>query len=303
MNLLITGAWKGAKAHIEEIEGLGHNVKFLQQEQDELPCQYEWVEGVICNGLFLYHPIHYFFSLKYIQLTSAGFDRVDMGYVQEKGITIHNARGVYSIPMAEFVIARILEQYKRLNDFNHQQEKRRWNKLRDLQELYGKRVLIVGCGSVGTECAKRFKAFGCDVAGVDIAPRKDENYIYMVDLEKLNDELKTSDVVVLTLPLTEETRGLIDEKRLNLLNKDTILVNIARGAVIEKNALEKWNGKAILDVFEKEPLGEEDLLWKKESLVLSPHNSFIGTGNNDRLKSLIFHSLIEYRSQCKTGDF
>ena len=81
MNLLVTGAWQGAKDGIEQLKMLGHQVQFLQFEKDELPCSYEWVEGVICNGLFLSHPIERFTHLKYIQLTSAGFDRVDMQYL------------------------------------------------------------------------------------------------------------------------------------------------------------------------------------------------------------------------------
>ena len=70
MNLLVTGAWKEAKEYLSEIEKMGHDVKFLQYEKDLLPCEYDWVEGVICNGLFLYHPIEKFSRLKYIQLTS-----------------------------------------------------------------------------------------------------------------------------------------------------------------------------------------------------------------------------------------
>ena len=85
MNLLVTGAWQGAKDGIEQLKMLGHQVQFLQFEKDELPCSYEWVEGVICNGLFLSHPIERFTHLKYIQLTSAGFDRVDMQYLYSDG--------------------------------------------------------------------------------------------------------------------------------------------------------------------------------------------------------------------------
>ena len=114
MNLLITGAWTGAKDYIEQIENEGHAVVFLQYEKDDLPCAYEWVEGVICNGLFLTHSIEKFVNLKYIQLTSAGFDRVPMEYVAEHNIEIHNARGVYSIPMAEFAVAGVLQLYKKL---------------------------------------------------------------------------------------------------------------------------------------------------------------------------------------------
>ena len=293
MNLLITGAWQGAKEHFEEIEKLGHKVVFLQQEKEDLPVREEWVEGIICNGLFLYHPIERFVNLRYIQLTSAGFDRVDLNYVKEKRITINNARGVYSIPMAEFVLARVLEQYKRLVIFREQQKQKAWNKLRDLQELFDKRVLIIGCGSVGTECAKRFKAFGCEVVGVDVIPRMDENYSCMVGLQMLDEQLSNADVIVLTLPLTDETRGLIDGKRLSLIKKDGFLVNIARGAVIDQTALEKWDGNAILDVFEDEPLDLASPLWEKDEYRITPHNSFVGENNNYRLSNVIMKNLKE----------
>lgn len=293
MNLLVTGAWQGAKEHIEEIEKLGHKVAFLQQEKENLPVREEWVEGIICNGLFLYHPIERFLNLRYIQLTSAGFDRVDLNYVKEKRIMINNARGVYSIPMAEFVLARVLEQYKRLESFREQQKGKTWNKIRDLQELFDKRVLVIGCGSVGTECAKRFKSFGCEVVGVDVIPRIDDNYSCMIGFEMLDEQLGDADVIVLTLPLTDETRGLIDGKRLSLIKKNGILVNIARGAVIDQAALEKWDGIAILDVFEEEPLEFASPLWKKDEYWISPHNSFVGENNNYRLSSVIMKNLKE----------
>ena len=136
MNLLVTGAWQGAKDGIEQLKMLGHQVQFLQFEKDELPCSYEWVEGVICNGLFLSHPIERFTHLKYIQLTSAGFDRVDMQYVKRHNIEIHNARGVYSIPMAEFAIFGVLELYKQGKFFQQNQVEKQWEKRRNLSELF-----------------------------------------------------------------------------------------------------------------------------------------------------------------------
>ena len=255
MNLLITGAWTDAKKHIAEIEAMGHQVRFLQQEKDELPCTYEWVEGVICNGLFLHHPISRFINLRYIQLTSAGFDRVPMEEVQRRHIEIHNARGVYSIPMAEFAIAGVLDLYKDMARFREQQKRHEWSKNRSIRELAGSKVLIIGCGSVGTECAKRFKAFDCQVIGIDIYVRNDCYYDVIKELQELQTEVKDADVMVLTLPLTEDTRGLIDREILSSFKG--ILVNIARG----------------------------------EKMIITPHNSFIGNRNGLRLKNLIIHNL------------
>ena len=292
MNLLITGAWAGAKEHIAELEARGHAVVFMQQEKDALPCDPDQVEGVIANGLFLFHPIAGFTNLRYIQLTSAGFDRVDMDYVREHGIEIHNARGVYSIPMAEFTVSGVLQLYKQARFFHENQMARRWEKHRGLMELYGKNVTVVGCGSVGTECAKRFKAFGCRVTGVDILPREDEAYEAMLPLEKLDSVLPATDVLVLTVPLTQETKRLIDRPRLALLPNTAVVVNISRGKVVDEAAITEQlkAGRlmgAVLDVFETEPLPESSPLWELDNVILTPHNSFVGDGNEERLGRLI----------------
>ncbi len=298
MNLLITGAWNEAKQNISLLEQIGHRVCFMQQEKDALPCEYNWVEGVICNGLFLHHPIEKFQNLKYIQLTSAGYDRVDLEYIQKHGIEIHNARGVYSIPMAEFALSGVLQLYKQAAFFNENKKMCKWEKHRGLKELFGKKVLIAGCGSVGNECAKRFAAFGCEVTGIDLYPREDMLYKKILPLTELDAQLKGADIVVLTLPLTNQTKHLMNQKRLKTLKKDAVLVNIARGAVIDTAALlEQIDhlGGAVLDVFEEEPLNENSPLWQKENLILTPHNSFAGEGNSGRLKKIIIKNLEEVK--------
>lgn len=300
MNILITGAWQEAEKSINTIEIMGHKVVFLQYEKDELPCDYEWVEGVICNGLFLHHSIEKFINLKYIQLTSAGYDRVPMEYVEQHNIRIYNARGVYSIPMAEFAIAGVLQLYKHMDRFAENQKDALWNKERNLLELFGKTVCIVGCGNVGTECAKRFKAFGCNVVGVDIVTREDENYSRIELIDNIDEVLVYSDVVVLTLPLTERTFHIMNKDRFEKMKKESVLVNIARGAVVDSTALiealdNKKLGGAVLDVFEEEPLGNENRLWSMENVIVTPHNSFVGDGNRERLERIIFTNMENYR--------
>ena len=294
MNLLVTGAWSDGKNCITELEAMGHNVLFMQYEKDELPCSYEWVEGVVCNGLFLSHPIGKFTNLRYIQLTSAGFDRVNMDYVKAHGIEIHNARGVYSIPMAEFALSGVLQLYKQAAFFRENQKRHLWEKHRGLLELAGKKVLIAGCGSVGNECAKRFAAFGCEVTGVDLYPREDSLYSKILPLDKLDDMLITADIVVLTLPLSEQTRHLMNDNKLILLKDGAVLVNIARGAIVDTEALINHIdrlGGAVLDVFEEEPLIDNSPLWDKPNVILTPHNSFVGKGNGERLREIIIGNL------------
>ena len=294
MNLLITGAWSGAKESMEQIQKMGHRTAFLQQEKEALPVPYEWVEGIIGNGIFLSHPIEKFTSLRYIQLTSAGFDRVPMDYVKAHGIEIRNARGVYSVPMAEFAVAGTLMLYKQMRFFTANQSQHRWEKHRGLLELSGKTVCVVGCGSVGTECARRFAGFGCRILGVDLFPYENGIYETMLPLDKLDTVLAESDVVVLTLPLTDQTRHLMNAERLSMLKKNAVLVNIARGAVVDTAALEaavSQIGGAVLDVFEEEPLNENSPLWDAENVIVTPHNSFVGEGNQRRLNDVILHNL------------
>lgn len=295
MKLLITGAWHCTDQQLNHIKSLGHSVVFMQNESDTLPCDCSEVEGVVCNGLFLHHSIEKFVNLRYIQLTSAGFDRVDMKYVEERGITIHNARGVYSIPMAEFAISGVLALYKQREYFAQNQKSKTWQKHRGVLELYRKTVCVVGAGNVGTECAKRFGAFGTRVIGVDIYPRVDDNYEMIYALEDIDEALAVSDIVVLTLPLTEQTRYLMNSDRLSKMKDGSVLVNIARGPVVDENALldaleDKLLG-AVLDVFETEPLPSTSPLWDCSNVIITPHNSFVGDGNADRLYRVIIDNL------------
>ena len=305
MKILLTGAFAYTKEQIAQIESLGMNSVFMQQEADTLPVKASDVDAIVCNGLFLHHNIEDFDNLKYIQLTSAGFDRVPMEYVQRRQICIYNARGVYSIPMAEFVLASVLQVYKKMEFFKEKQKQHEWNKHRELLELYEKTVCIVGCGNVGTECAKRFQAFGCRVLGVDIQPRKDAYYSRIEHLNKIDAIIEKADVIVLTLPLTEETKYLIDESRLCKMKKDAILVNISRGAIIDIKALLRTMdnlGGVILDVFEKEPLEEESLLWDEKKVIITPHNSFVGDGNKKRMKDVVIENIEKYLKEIQTNE-
>lgn len=295
MNLLITGAWSEAKNHIDAITALGHQVVWMQNEKDPLPCNYDWVEGIICNGLFLYHPIEKFTALRFIQLTSAGYDRVPMDYVQSHAIAIYNAKGVYSVPMAEMAMCGVLQLYKQSRFFTEHQANQCWEKHRGLLELAGKRVCIVGCGSVGAECAKRFSAFDCHITGVAIRPRPSAYFDTVVDLQSLHAILPTADVVILAVPYAPETAKLMDAKSFAAMKPGAVLVNLARGQIVDTNSLLEALScnllGAVLDVFEEEPLPVEHPLWQKHNVILTPHNSFVGDGNPGRMARLIMKNL------------
>ena len=295
MNLLITGAFDWTQNELNKLCELGHEIHFMQNEKDTLPCEAEWVEGIVGNGIFLYHSIELFQNLQYIQLTSAGFDRVPLTYIKEHNIKIFNAKGVYSIPMAEFALCGALQLYKKSKFFEANQKKHYWEKHRGLLELYKKSVCIIGCGSVGNECAKRFQSFGCDVFGVDINPYNNDLYKKMFSLEELDYALSNADIILLTLPLTEKTRNLINFKRLNVMKRNSILINIARGGIVDTDALifalNNHIGGAVLDVFSDEPLSPNNVLWDLDNVIITPHNSFVSEGNHNRMLDVIMTNL------------
>ncbi|MBO5649736.1 MAG: hydroxyacid dehydrogenase [Clostridia bacterium] len=297
MNTIITGAFQASNEVLEALRKLDLEITYHLDERQPVdhPEQYE---AAICNGLFLYNPIEAFTNLKYIQLTSAGMDRVPLDYIREHGITVHNARGVYSVPMAEFAICGVLQLYKQSRFFAENQRTHRWEKHRELLELCGKTVCIVGCGSVGTECAKRFAAFGCHVTGVDIHVRDDAAYAEICPMDVLDTCLAAADVVVLTLPLTADTYHIIGRDALMKMKPGAILVNIGRGAIVDTAALIKalstHLGGAVLDVFEAEPLDDASPLWDMENVILTPHNSFVGEGNHVRLMHAVLKNLRRY---------
>lgn len=298
MKLLLTGAFKYTNEQIEYLKSLGNEVVFVQDEREKIGFDVSDIEGVICNGLFLYNKIEQFKSLKYIQLTSAGFDRVPLDYINEHKIKIYNARGVYSVPMAEFALTGILQLVKQSRFFYENQKQHLWEKSRTLGELSGKTAVIVGAGNIGTEVAKRLDAFDMTVIGVDICNNEKLYFDNVELLSELDEYLKIADVVVLTLPLMDSTRGMFDKTKFELMKENSIFVNLARGPLVVENDLidsleQKLIGGAVLDVFDVEPLEKNSPLWDMENVILTPHNSFVGENNNKRMFKVIVENLGE----------
>ncbi len=296
MKLLITGAFSATAEQLDMLSSLGFELMLQKDERGVPECDFSEADAVICNGLFLYHDISEFKKLKFIQLTSAGLDRVPLDEIRKRGIALFNARGVYSMPMAELALAGTLSLYKHLNTFSENQKAHMWQKDRELRELCGETVAIVGCGSVGTECAKRFSAFGTRVIAVDVAKPESEIYSEFYDINDIKKALGIADTVVLTLPLTDETRGMFNGEMFSHFKDGSVLVNISRGAVVNENDLIKAleNGKpsgAVLDVFENEPLDESSKLWDMKNVIITPHNSFVSPKNNARLFKLAYDNL------------
>lgn len=299
MNLLLTGCFSYTESKKEKLASLGYRIHFMQQEKDSLPLAAAEVDATVCNGLFLTHNIEEFSQLKFIQLTSAGFDRVPVDYIQTKGIVLHNARGVYSVPMAEWALFRVLEHYKHGWFFKNEQEHHRWTKYRGLRELAGSRVAVVGAGNVGQEVAKRFGALGCHVTGFDIHTNNTPFFDEMALTTSLLERVGVYDVVVITAPLLPSTRGLISYDVMKGMKENATLVNIARGGLIDQEALitvftERKDMFAAVDVFENEPLEADSPLWRMDNVAISPHNSFVSDRNNERMFDVMYQHLKDF---------
>lgn len=299
MNLLITGAWSESKKYLDVFKLYGANVYFMQNENDKLPLDSNNVEAVICNNLFNFHDINSFGNLKYVQLLSAGLDRFPIEKAKGKKITIETASNIYSIPISEHIILGLLSIYRNYMFFKRNQIAKNWEKNREMIELYGKRVMIFGCGSVGLECAKKLQSFGCFVIGIDITNKNSTFFNEMVLMSNFKTTLLNNvDIVISALPLNKTTLHFFDNTFFNEMKNQSIFINISRGQVTkEKDLITALKGKllgAVLDVFENEPLDKNSELWNMDNVFLTPHNSFIGDGNNQRLADLILSNFEKF---------
>lgn len=148
-----------------------------------------------------------------------------------------NAKGVYSIPMAEWAMMRVLQYYKKLSHFEKAQIDCNWNKCRTLREITGIEVAVIGAGNVGQEVAKRFSAFGARLTGFDVHTNATPYFDEIELINRLFQMVGMYDVVIITAPLTSETYHLISRKVIKSMKQGAMLVNIARGQLIDERAL------------------------------------------------------------------
>lgn len=296
MKLLVTAALTSDESLLDELRRLGHAVIWVEDESAPLPPGASQVEGIVCNGLFLYHDVDAFPQLRFVQLTSAGLDRAPIDRLRERGIPVHNAKGIYSVPLAEWVVMQVLQLYKRSRFFARNQNDRRWQKARDLRELAGTTACIVGFGDVGREVAKRLKAFDVRIIAADVTEIASPLADAVVHVQALEDALPSADLVILTLPLTPDTFHMMDYHKFQAMSPDAVLVNVSRGSVVHERDLVavlsegRLSGVA-LDVFEQEPLSESSPLWGMERVIITPHNSFVSDRTAERLFSLVIQNV------------
>ncbi|ASJ05807.1 hydroxyacid dehydrogenase [Thermococcus barossii] len=216
-------------------------------------------------------------KLKVIGRAGVGLDNIDLEAAKERGIKVVNSPGASSRSVAELAVALMFAVARKIAFADRKMREGVWAKKQCMgMELEGKTLGIVGFGRIGYSIAKIARALGMNVLLYDPYPNEERAREVGGKFVPLEELLKESDVVTLHVPLVEQTYHLINEERLRLMKPTAILINAARGAVVDTNALVKalregWIAGAGLDVFEEEPLPKDHPLTKLDNVVLTPH--------------------------------
>jgi len=212
-------------------------------------------------------------SLKVISRYGVGMDNIDMDVARKKGIRVYNTPNAPARAVAELALSLILNLMRHIPESSKSIQKEKWQPQMG-HSLYGKTLGIIGLGRIGKKLVKLMRPFNMKILAYELYP--DDDFITMCDikLESLEEVLSQSDIVSIHLPLTEKTHNIIGVKELALMKHDAILINTARGGLIDEDALIRSLKKGItagaaLDVFEKEPYNGE--LLNFDNVLLTPH--------------------------------
>jgi len=225
-------------------------------------------------------------------------DLLPLRALAARRVVITNSRGVQAIPMAEHVMGGLLVLARRFDRTLAAQRERQWiqNELIGDEApwtLFGRRMTVVGLGTIGVEIARRAHAFGMPVTGVRRRPghAKPEFVDRILGPEQIDEALENCEVVVLSAPAVAATLRMIGEKQLAKLTRGAIVVNVARGPIIDERALRHGLetghiGGAVLDVFDREPLDATNPLWSMPNVVITPHSSGFRASHWDEVVDL-----------------
>lgn len=242
-------------------------------------------------------------GLRWVQGTAAGTGEqvraADLTRAELERVKITSASSVHVTPLAEFCLMGLLAFAKDLPRLRADQLARHWDHY-PVGELRDQTLLILGLGAIGTEAARLAKAFGMHTIGINRRGVSDSPDVDEVHpRERLHELLKRVDAVVVTLPLTGQTAGMLDAPAIGRLKQSAVLVNVGRGGVVDEAALiaalraNRLKG-AVLDVFATEPLPPESPLWGLPNVLISPHTAALSVRENERLTSLFIANLRRY---------
>lgn len=244
--------------------------------------------------------------LKMIDVAFTGVDHIDLDFCKKQGIIVCNASGYSNTSVGELVIGHVLALYRHILEGDHRCRHQGTNIGLTGMEIKGKTVGIIGTGHIGIETTKLFHAFGANVLGWSRSISQDacDAGITYVDLDTL---LQQSDIISLHLPMNASTKKFLDETKIAQMKSNAILVNCARGGIVDSQALakalneEKIAGAAI-DVFDHEPpLLDEEPLHHAKNCVLSPHVAFLTEEAMIRRAKIVFDNILAYLSGKPTN--
>jgi len=210
----------------------------------------------------------------------AGVGHLPLEELRERAIAVTNAAGVHGPNIAEHVVGAVLSFVRDFGEARRRQARREWRHFQ-ADELQGATVTVVGLGAIGTAVLERLAGFGVETVGARYTPEKGgpaDEVVGLTDEDALHDVLARTDHLVLACPLTDATRGLVGSDELKTMPPDATLVNVARGPVVDTDALVaslRANGLkgAALDVTDPEPLPEDHPLWTLGNVLITPHNA------------------------------
>ena len=235
-------------------------------------------------------------SLKYVCVAFTGYDHVDMAYCREQGIQVSNCAGYSTVAVADLVFAMVIDLLRNVCTLNATVRQGGTKDGLVGPELEGKRFGVVGCGAIGTRVARIANAFGCEV----VAHSRTEKQLEGVEFMGLDELLATSDIVSLHVPQTPETTKMIGAEQLALMKPSAILINCARGPIVDSQALaaalnEGRIAGAGIDVLETEPPfpAEHPLLASKNTLV-TPHVAFASTQAMEKRARIVAENVASY---------
>jgi phosphoglycerate dehydrogenase-like enzyme len=240
--------------------------------------------------------------LRWVQSTWAGageqYAAAELTRDELDRVALTTSAGVYTTPLAEFALLGLLAFAKDLPRLLRSQAERRWDRF-VMAELRDWTVLVLGVGGIGREIARLASAFGAHTIGVKRTPGKVPHVDEVHSTDRLRELLPRADALVVTLPLTAATRGLLDGEALSLLPSHAVLVNVGRGAVVDEEALVEAlrAGRlagAALDVFAVEPLPAESPLWELPTVLIAPHAAGQSVHDDERLVELFCDNLRRY---------
>ena len=236
-------------------------------------------------------------ELRWLHTFSAGVDNVFFQRLLARGARVTTSAGAMAVPIAQTVVMYLLALSRGLPGWLDDQAKRRWNP-REIVDLQGRTLVVAGLGPIGLEVARLGVALRMHVIGLRRTPRGDEP-CETWRLTRLHEALARADDLVLALPLSETTRGLLDRDAIGAMKPGGVVVNVGRGEVIDQAALvealeEGCLAGAGLDVFDEEPLPEASPLWSMPNVIVTPHSSGTSPGNFHRASEIFVDNVGRY---------